>query len=154
GPIAGRRAEGRMSGAPGRPGRPAPVCSGRMGELVIRDGVCHAMFAYDIGMAIDLEEAARLTRDATKPETIRHTRRTPVSLEFRPAPLRVIQSGAAMSIAGFHTAGPVGCVLYDFGAVSVMYDVPLACPISGLLALSDALYEHPGLLEDSRRRVE
>src|SRR5579862_7280693 len=61
-------------------------------EPQIRAGVCYAMFAYDIGLSIDLEEAARRTMEATQPETIRHKRRAPEWLEFKPAPLRVIQS--------------------------------------------------------------
>ena len=123
-------------------------------ELQIRAGVCYAMFAYDIGLAIDLEEAARRTMEATEPETIRHKRRAPEWLEFRPAPLRVIQTGAPVSIAGFTTGARVESVLYDFGAVSVAYAIPLSGPLSGLLALSDGLYENRAPMEDSRRRVE
>ncbi len=123
-------------------------------EPQISAGVCYAMFAYDIGLAIDLEEAARRTHDATEQETIRHKRRAPEWLEFKPAPLRIIQSGEPLSIAGFSTGERVECVLYDFGAVSVAYAIPLSGPLSGLLALSDALYENRALLADSRRRVE
>jgi hypothetical protein len=116
--------------------------------------VCQAMFAYDIGFAIDLDEAARLTRDVTEPEALRHKRRTPAGFEFRPLPIRVIQSGTGITLAGCTTTERVECVLYDFGAVSVSYSVPLSGPMSGLLPLSDALYENRTLLEDSRRRVE
>ncbi len=135
-------------------GNDGRVSSGPMAQAQIKSGVCHAMFAYDIGLGIDLEEAGRRTADTTEPERIRHSRRAPEWLEFKPAPLRVIQSGEPISIAGFTTARRVESVLYDFGAVSVAYSIPLSGPLTGLLALSDAMYENRALLEDSRRRVE
>jgi hypothetical protein len=121
---------------------------------MIKAGACHALFAYDIGLAINLEAAAQRITEATEPETIRHKRRVPSAMEFRPTPLRVIQSGDTLSIAGFSTSGRVECVVYDFGAVSVAYSIPLAGPLDSLLALSDALYENAPLLQDSRTRVE
>jgi hypothetical protein len=45
-------------------------------------------------------------------------------------------------------------VLYDFGAVSVAYTIPLKGPFSGLLTLSNDLYEATSLLTDSRKHVE
>src|SRR5262249_19491363 len=45
-------------------------------------------------------------------------------------------------------------VVYDFGAVSVIYSIPLTGPISGLLALSECLYDNAQFLTDSRHRVE
>src|ERR1044071_6884945 len=96
------------------------------GEPTIGEGTCHAMFAYDVGLAIDLEEASRRIGEATEPETIRHKRRTPEWLQFRPSPLRVIQAGPPVSIAGFSTRPRVECVLYDFGAASATYAIPLA----------------------------
>lgn len=122
--------------------------------LTIRAGVCHALFAYDIGFAIDLQAAARLITETTEPGTIRHDRRTPVAMEFRPAPLRVIQSRPPISIAGFASAERVECILYDFGAVSVAYAFPLGCTLEHLQGLAEALYENADLLEDSRKRVQ
>jgi hypothetical protein len=112
------------------------------------------MFAYDIGYAVDLERATRLVTEVTERESIRHKRRTPKYFEYRPAPLRVIQSGEPVTIAGYATTPRVEAVVWDFGAASVTYSIPIGGPLSGLLALSDALYENRQLLEDSRRRVE
>ena len=120
----------------------------------IRSGVCYAMFAYDVGLGIDLQDAARLSIEATEHETLRHKRRAPEWLEFNPAPVRIIQTGEPISIAGFTTLPRVESVLYDFGAVSVAYSIPLSGPLEGLLALSESLYGNRALLDDSRRRVE
>ena len=121
---------------------------------MIQAGTCHVLFAYDIGLGIDLETAARRITEATEPETIRHKRRVPSALEFRPAPLRVFQQGEPLQIAGFSTSDRVESVVYDFGAVSVAYSIPLMGPLENLLGLGDALYENAALLQDSRRRVE
>lgn len=123
------------------------------GEPTVASGACHILIAFDVGMAIDLAAAARCT-PATEPETIRHQRPAPSWFQFRPAPLRVQQAGAPIAIAGFSTSAGVECVLYDFGAVSVNYHIPLSGPLSGLLDLSDGLYENRALLEDARSRVE
>src|SRR5205814_2260224 len=45
-------------------------------------------------------------------------------------------------------------VLYDFGAVSVSYAIPLQGPLTGLPALSTILYGNEQLQADSRRRVQ
>jgi hypothetical protein len=58
-----------------------------------------------------------------------------------------------MQIGGFATEPVVDALLYDFGAVSVQYSIPLQGPVSGLLGLSNALYDNPDLLRNARRVV-
>jgi hypothetical protein len=48
----------------------------------------------------------------------------------------------------------VDLIAYDFGAVSVIYRIPIQGDASALLSLSEVLYENPSLLADSRQRVE
>src|SRR5712691_4690444 len=56
---------------------------------------------------------------------------------------------------GEHVTAPhVAFVLYDFGAVSVSYAIPLQGPLTGLPALSTILYGNEQLQADSRRRVQ
>jgi hypothetical protein len=59
-----------------------------------------------------------------------------------------------LSIAGLPTVATVDLVVYDFGAISVVYSIPISGPMTKLLALSDELYDNQLLLGDSRRRVE
>jgi hypothetical protein len=126
-----------------------------MGEPVILSGVCYVLFAYDIGLGVNLDEAARRIAGATEPETIRHKRRAPEHFEYRPPPLRTsLQDGPPLSIAGFEALPRVECVLFDFGAASITYAIPISGPLESLLPLSDALYENKGLLADSRARLE
>ena len=127
-----------------------------MAEAVpeIGKGVCYALFAYEVGLSIDLDECERRITALTERATLRHKRRAPRYFEYRPAPLRVIQAGEPIAVGAQRTAGSVEILLFDFGAVSVTYAIPFTGPLPGLLGLSDALYDHPGLLGDSRRRVE
>lgn len=122
-------------------------------DPLITGGICYALFAYDIGLGIDLERAAPLVREMTQREAVKHPRPTPRYFDFKPAPLRVIQSGPPITIGGFTTAPRIEAVIFDFGAVSITYHIPLKGPLSSLLAISSELYENPVLLEDSRRRV-
>jgi hypothetical protein len=59
-----------------------------------------------------------------------------------------------MAIGDYHSGVNVDLVLYDFGAVSVTYTIPLRGPLSGLLTLSNDLYEETSLLADSRQHIE
>ena len=121
-------------------------------EPVIARGACHVLFAYEVAQAIDLDAAeARL---AAERQTVKHKRRAPAFFEYRPPPLRVTRPGVAHAVGNHATAPAADVVVYDFGAVSVGYEIPLAGPLGALPALADALWGHAGLLADSRRQVE
>jgi hypothetical protein len=117
-------------------------------------GTCHAILAYDIAFSVDLNEAERRIKDVKQRETIKHKRRAPQYFQYQPPPLRVTQEVESLSIGNFQTDPGVDVILYDFGGASVVYNIPLAGPLSSLLGLSHDLYENPILLEDSQRRVE
>lgn len=120
----------------------------------IASGRCHAMFAYDIGQAIDLSAVERLITFERQRETVRHPRQAPQSFQYTPPPLRITRPAAAVQIGAFATATAVELTLYDFGAISVAYVIPLAGPLTGLLALSDGLYDNAELHADARRQTE
>ena len=123
-------------------------------DPAIKDGVAYVLFAYDVGLGIGLDAAEKSVKAMTERAPIRHQRRAPKHFEFEPTPLRVTQVSTVHLIAGFATLPAVETVLYDFGAVCVTYQIPLTGPFSGLLALSEALYDNETLLADSRRLVE
>jgi hypothetical protein len=122
--------------------------------LRVERGACHSIFVYDIAFAIDLNQAERLIQSAIR-DSIRHKRRAPQYFEYTPAPLRITQGIEPVQIGeGFATDPLAQLVIYDFGAVSVLYRIPLSGDTSRLLSLSESLYENQALLSDSRRRVE
>jgi hypothetical protein len=122
--------------------------------LSVAKGVCHSIFVYDVALSIDLQETERTLSSSAQRETIKHKRRAPRYFEYRPAPLRISQESGSVRIGeGLDTLPQVDLVLYDFGAVSVIYRIPLGGAISNLLSLSETLYENDTLQSDSRRRV-
>jgi hypothetical protein len=122
--------------------------------LNVTRGNCHVLFAYDIAFSIDLDGVERRITAVKHRETIRHRRRAPQYFQYQPAPLRVTQTAGSLLAGSAQTNASVDLVLYDFGAVSVLYSIPLAGPMQSLRDLSGDLYENPILLEDSRKRVE
>lgn len=123
-------------------------------ELTIAQGTCVPMFAYEVARAIDLDAAERRVLAGTERQTIKQKRRAPAYFEYRPAPLRVTHEGEPFTLAGYRSAPGVEIVLYDFGAASVSYGIPLAGPFDRLAALSNELWGNAALLVDSRRHVD
>ncbi len=123
-------------------------------DPVIKDGVAYVLFAYDVGLSIALDAAEKRVKMMTERTPIKHQRRAPKYFDFQPIPLRVTQVSAPHRIGEHNTSPAVETVLYDFGAVCVTYQIPLSGPFSGLLKLSEALYDNEVLLADSRRLVE
>lgn len=122
--------------------------------LKVEKGTCFAIFVYDVGLWVDLDKADRRITAIKERGSIKHKPRAPHSLEYRPAPLRVAQEALAITVGKYATGTNVEVMLYDFGALSLTYRIPIEGPFSGLLALSEDLYENPQLLADSRSRVE
>ncbi|HUL04354.1 MAG TPA: hypothetical protein VLV16_14125 [Gemmatimonadales bacterium] len=123
-------------------------------ETVVAKGMCYPLFAYEVAQSIDLDAAERRMRVVTERQTVKHKRRAPAYFEYRPAPIRVTLDGAVHGVGGYRTLPSVELVLYDFGAVSVSYSIPIDGPLSGLPGLSYELWGNTRLLEDSRGHVE
>lgn len=123
---------------------------------VIASGTCFPMFAYEVAQAIDLDAAERrlLSTTTTERQTIKYKRRAPASFEYRPAPLHVTRAAEVQDVNGRRTAPGVEVVLYDFGAMSVSYAIPLGGPLTDLPDLAQALWGNEQLLADARRHVE
>lgn len=125
----------------------------------IHSGSCLAFFAFDAGLAINLDRAEALISrvPAAAPsqrEALRLRRRAPEYFTYKPAPVRVTRPVAATKIAGFEFGATADVTLYDFGAVSVAFSAPLRCELAHLLTLSDALYENRELAAAARRAVD
>ncbi len=124
-----------------------------MSDMEVKKGLCYALFAYEVGLAINLDEAERRITAMKQRSRLKRTRRAPHYFEYRPAPLRVTFEMDPLTFGEFRGGASVDMVLYDFGAVSVIYHIPLEGPFPRLLDLSEALYDNPQLLADSRNRV-
>src|SRR5213595_2017321 len=121
---------------------------------IITEGTGYVLFAYDVAHAFDLAAAETRLASATQRQTVKQKRRAPAFFEYDPAPLRVTEPADSLAVGEHVTAPYVEFVLYDFGAVSVSYAIPLQGPLTGLPALSTMLYGNEQLQADSRRRVQ
>jgi hypothetical protein len=122
-------------------------------DPVIKDGVAYVYLVYDVGVGIDLDSAEKNLK-STERVPIRHHSRAPKYFEFTPYPLRVTQTAPALGVGSWRTGPNVEIVVYDFGAVSVSYQIPLAGPFSSLAQLSELLYDNEALLADARRVLD
>jgi len=114
--------------------------------------VVHLAFAFDIGDEIDLELARQMLQGELG--QLPRRRRTPESIGYRPAPIRV-----PLEPVGLHLPGEIVLVhspkaeltLFDFGAISLAVRFPLLATPSTLLQLAGALAEPAPLNEAARQ---
>jgi hypothetical protein len=122
--------------------------------ITVNKGICYAVFAYDIGWAIDLEAVNRQISADRERGHFRHKTKAPQYFEYRPAPLRLMQEGISLAVGHYQSSPTVEVMVYDFGAVTITYRFALDGPFENLLELSESLYENEPLLIESRNRVE
>lgn len=116
------------------------------------DVTIHLAFAFDIGYEIDLERGRGLL--AGESGNLPRRRRTPESIRYRPAPVRVGLDVEALKLpGGVATVGsPRGELsLFDFGAASLMVQYPVRVTIAELMALAGELAEPAPLTASARR---
>jgi hypothetical protein len=123
-------------------------------EIHVDRGMCFVLFAYDIARSVDLTKAEHRITAIKERSRIKHKRRAPAYFDYTPAPLRITADVDPIAIGPYRTGSVVDMLLYDFGAVSVSYSVPIQGSLGSLQRLSQDLYENEALLRDSRRRVE
>lgn len=123
-------------------------------HVTISKGTCFALFAYDVGLSINLTDAEQRILAGTERGRLRHKTRAPQYFEYRPAPLRLVQEGDVLDLSHYRSSPTVEVMVYDFGAVTITYRFPIDGPFAQLLDLSESLYENEQLLTESRARVE
>jgi hypothetical protein len=117
------------------------------------DVVVHLDHAFDIGYEIDLERARPLLRG--EPGALPRRRRTPESIRYRPAPIRVpIEAPDVRLPGGVPTTQPARgeLAIFDFGAVSLTLQFPMRATPDALLLLAGDLAD-TAPLNDAARRV-
>jgi hypothetical protein len=134
----------------------SPVLAAGRVEAVpfVEQGLVHLLFAYDVGMAIDLGAAQQQITDLTALAHIKHKGHAPTYFQFDPPPLRVTQEAEVLAVGRHRSAPSVDTVVYDFGGLSVGYTIPFQGSFDELIELSIALSASPLFRDDSRRRVE
>src|SRR5688572_13064951 len=113
----------------------------------------HPIFVFEVAQAIDLDQTERLLAGAERP-AFRHRGRATSLFHYRPAPLRVAQEGARLMVGQWQVDPVVDLVLYDFGAASVAYHLPVDGDLGTLRDASAVLSQDERLREDARQRVD
>jgi hypothetical protein len=119
-------------------------------DVTITKGTCFALFAYDVGLSINLTDAEQRIIAGAERGRLRHKTRAPQYFEYRPAPLRLVQEGNVFDISQYQASPTIEVMAYDFGAVTITYRFSLDGPFDRLLELSESLYENERLLTESR----
>jgi len=120
----------------------------------IRTGTCYVLFAYDVGLEVDLDGARPRLASAQPAAPLPRRRRAPDYIGYQSPPLRVGRPSEPVKVGRYSTTAHAELVVFDFGAVGVQYSIPIAGPMEDLLELSCLLYENAALLSDSKRQVE
>lgn len=120
----------------------------------LKRGVCHVMFAFELGLSINLDDAAQRIKQGVERTKFRRDRKAPRYFDYDPPPLRISQHGQQINVGKFFTKPQADLTLFDFGACSVTYEIDIAGPLGHLIELSDVLYDNAFLLHDARTRVE
>lgn len=123
-----------------------------MSTFRIRNGTCHPLFCFELGFSIDLDAAAGVQAGSER-AALTHREHPAGPFEYSPAPLKISEPLGITVVPPFRLGPAVELVLYDFGAASVSYAIPLPASAAELLDLSVALRGHQELVADARRRI-
>lgn len=120
----------------------------------VKRGVVYVLFAFELGLSINLDAAALKIKEGIERAQFSRHRKTPRYFDYDPPPLRVLQHGQQINAGKFFTRPQVDLTLFDFGACSVCYEIEVSGPLSHLIELSVVLYDNAFLLADARERVK
>ena len=106
---------------------------------IIAEGRLIGLFSFDVGHEIDLDRARSLTAEKRSGSSERR-RAAPASLAYATPPLSVPLGNRDVALDDGATLSAVArATVHDFGAVSIILDLPLRRNVSELPALTAAL---------------
>ncbi len=117
------------------------------------EATVHLAFAFDIGYEIDIDRARSML--PTESGLLARRKRTPESIQYRPAPLRLTLDASGMALPGgvVMARNPrAELTLFDFAAISLMVQFPIRATPAELLELAGNLAD-TGPLHSAARLV-
>jgi hypothetical protein len=112
-------------------------------------GVLHVYVAFDWGEEILLDRARSLVPAEVR--VLPRRRRTPPSITYRPAPLRVRLSAVELSIPELGSvSSSAEATVFDFAAISLALHVTFCLPPAGLLRLANGLADPAEIVQVAR----
>ncbi|MDX2194004.1 MAG: hypothetical protein NW201_11655 [Gemmatimonadales bacterium] len=115
-------------------------------------GACHACFAFEVGLSVDLAQAERRLA-AEERRLVARAPRLRAQVAVQAGRVRLPVDPAGFTVAGI-AASAVEVLLWEFGAASVNVAFPLEGPLEAAVPLSAALVEAGPLAEAARQRLE
>ncbi|MGP0564474.1 MULTISPECIES: hypothetical protein [unclassified Nitrospina] len=124
-------------------------------DISIKNGTAHLYFAYDVGFAINLDEADRHITAPKGRSQIQAKRRVSKYFQLTPSPVWMSTPVDAFQITPRHTTeSRVNVLLFEFGAVSIDLVVPFSGTLTELVAFIETAYESEGLRQHARRALD
>ena len=120
-------------------------------ELVIEKGSAYVYYAFDVGASIELDKAEWILAAEKKKAPSQEKKRQSKYFEYTPPPIRWREEIPVTPIGSrFQNLSTAEMLLFDFGSVSVRFEIPINGPISNIIDLSVELYENAKLQEAAR----
>lgn len=112
-------------------------------------GVLHVYVAFDWGEEVFLDRARSLVPAEVR--VLPRRRRTPPSISYRPAPLRVRLPPVELDLAELRRVrSSAEATVFDFAAISLALHVPFSVPPAGLLRLANELADPAEIVQVAR----
>ncbi len=116
-------------------------------------GTLHLHVAFDIASEIDLDRARTLV--PAEQQSLPRRARTPSSIAYRPAPLRIPLPEVPLSLTHLESSrAECEATVFDFGAVSVAMRVPFRLSQRALVQLARGLAEPNEVIRAARTVLE
>lgn len=112
----------------------------------VADATLHLLYAFDVGQQIDLDVCReRLGGGRQRP--------SPTYFRFEPEPVRVALACETLPLAGRRTSTQLDAIVYDFGALTLCYEIPFAGTLEEWVALSAAATADRSVERDATARA-
>jgi hypothetical protein len=116
-------------------------------------GTCHVFHAFEAGLAVDLDRAAAAVRGARR-TGLQSRDGQPMPADFAPQPVTFTVEADPVACGAVRSSGIAHVTVYDFGALSVRLDLPLAGSADALPTLARALVGNAAMLQAARDAAE
>lgn len=116
-------------------------------------GHCHVMYAFEAGFSINLTAAEARLGGASRGSLAAAGRNT-AGADFHPRPLTVTEPAPSISLGAWCTLPECTVTLFDFGAISVSFAIPVPGDLGATLPLGRLLLNNATLQAEARRIAE
>ncbi|MBI1830072.1 MAG: hypothetical protein HYR84_01315 [Planctomycetes bacterium] len=116
-------------------------------------GTLHMYVAFDWGDEILLDRVREIVPASA--QELPRRRRTPPSFFYRPPPLRVVLPSVELQLAELGAVqASVVVTIFDFGAVSIAFQISFSAAPEALLSLAGSLADSTPLLQKAKTTIE